>query len=184
MMIAKLAKLKPREKIGIAVALVCVLGLLVYRLVVFTVVAGLNGLDAEILIQKDNLSKNLRVVQDDKQVTKDYEAVTGFVGVASSSAEDIDAMKGAIDDLAKKSTLQLMSMEHRQPGPPKSPYYMEYVVEIGNFEGNTAGLLNFMIGLRALPGLMEVSKLTLAPGKSQGAVKGSMLITRVLRAKD
>ena len=186
MMLAKLAKLKPREKVALGLLLVCALGLLVYRLVVHPVVDGFKKLDSDIAAQKERLAGSFQVLQTERQVAKEYASVTGSLGTVTTISDfsiDVNAMKGEIDELAKKSGLQLLAMDHRQPVASKDPY-VEYVVQIGSFEGSAASLLSFVNGLRSLPGLVNVAKLTVTPGKSEGTVKGSMLVTKVMRTTD
>ena len=182
MILARLAKLNRREKIGLAVALVCVMGWLVDLVVVHAVASGFRRLDGEIAQAKQDLLSNLRVLREEKQVAADYESVRDSLGVMSTPNEDTDVFKGELEELARKTGLLLKSIDHKPPLTATS--HAEYPVEIGNFEGSSAALLDFLGGLRALPGLVNVVRITLGPGTEQGTVKGSMLVTKALRAKE
>jgi len=150
MILDKLVKLAPREKIGIAIALVIVMGVFVDRLAVRPVVGRISELQAGITGESDKLEYSLRVL----------------------------AMKGQIDELSRQSGVNLASWEEGAPG--KALSCDEYSVAVREFEARESDLLDFLHELRVSPGLLRVDDLKFSPDKEKGVIKGSMLITKVM----
>jgi len=178
MILDKLVKLAPREKIGIAIALVIVMGVFVDRLAVRPVVGRISELQAGITGESDKLEYSLRVLAMKDDVEKEYDRVIKLIHVASSSAEAIDAMKGQIDELSRQSGVNLASWEEGAPG--KALSCDEYSVAVREFEARESDLLDFLHELRVSPGLLRVDDLKFSPDKEKGVIKGSMLITKVM----
>lgn len=174
---------RTREKVGLVLAAVCVAALAVDRWVVRTIVRQMHELEAEILTERVRLAEHLRVLQEEGAVRATFESVRGVLpNAAAEPSVDIDAMKGELAELAQRTGLRLISLAHQEPRRFLS--HMEYRIEIGGFEGSQTSLLQFLDGLRALPGLVRVIRLSAAPTRESGSVKGSLIVSRVLRVAD
>jgi len=178
MILQKLEKLGPREKLGLAIATILVSALLADGLVIKTVANVFKELDADIENEQNGLAYNRRLEEGQPGVSAKYQAVKDLLGEAPSSAEAIDEMKGQIDELARRAGLDIVSMAHREPR--KRNFCVEHSVEVGEFEGDLAKMLRFLHELRKLPGMLRVAQLSVTPDKSRGLLKGSMLITKVM----
>ncbi|MBN2302486.1 MAG: hypothetical protein JXN60_08225, partial [Lentisphaerae bacterium] len=110
----------------------------------------------------------------------DYRTASGRIGVATRKSEEIDKMKGQIDELAERAGISLDAIDHRPPN--EALFYDEYFVEIGKFETDMQNLLKFFESIEnlAAPGMMRVSKLNITPSKTKGAVRGSMVISKLM----
>ena len=174
----KLDQLGPRERIGLGIAVFCILALLIDRLVVASLLTRFRELDVQIVEAAGNVAYNRRVMKQRDEVAREYETVKGMLGETSSPAATIDAMKGEIDDLARKAGVVLFSMEHRDP--EKEEFYQTFLVEVGNFEADMQSLLGFLHELRNRQGMLRVSRLSVGPKKGTELVRGSILITKVM----
>lgn len=179
MIFAKLNQLGTREKVFLLVGLVVVLGLLIDRFVVQSITDHLAELDQDIVVERENLLYNLRILRTREQVASEYRQVSGLLADPAPDAEQIDRMKGEIDELARRCGLVIVSMEHREPRT--EPYYKEYIIEIGSFEAGMPAVLNFLDAVRNAPGLTRVEAFNLSPARELDQVKGSMTITKVAR---
>ena len=179
MILAKLNELRTREKILLVVGLVVVLGLVVDQFVVKAVMRYLDELDRDIRIVQEDLLYNLRVLNSREQVEPEYRNVRGLLVDRAPDAEQIDRMKGEIDEIARRTGLVIVSMEHRQPRV--EPYCKEYVLDIGSFEGSMPAVLSFLDAVRNASGLTRVEDLNLAPARELDEVNGSMTVTKVAR---
>lgn len=178
MILDVLQRLRSREKIWLGVMAVVLLLLLADWAVVQPVGRVYQDLDREIAQARTAVEYNHGVLPAESSVTEAFEAVGQKVGRVRSQAEDIDSMKGEIDSLAKKHAVTILAMKHRQPR--NAPYYDEYFVEIGEFEADIANLLTFLHSLRASPGTLRISSLSLTPISGGSRAKGSMVISKVM----
>jgi len=179
MILDKLEKLRARERVGLAVAALCILALLTDYLVVRPTVRGLKALDMEIEREDQELAYNLRVLRWQDRIRADFERVEGLIGTSAPSAEELDRMTGDIDDLARETGVDLPSLGTLAPKSHEG-IYEEYAVEVKTFDADTKGLLGFLHECVLRPGLMRVSKLALEPDATGTRFKGSMLITKVM----
>jgi len=174
----KLDKLGIREKIGLGLAVFCVFALVVEKLVVQSMIAKYRGWDAEIKSLSVDVAQDQKDLQSRDAVTREYDGLGDVLGTVTSQDEAITGMKGEIDDLARRTSVSLQSMEHREP--VKMGWGEEYSVVVGSFEADIKNLLAFLYELQKSPGMLRVNKLTVSPGKNKGVVKGAMSITKVM----
>jgi len=174
----RLDRLGPRERLGLGVLLVVLVVLLLDRLVCQPVVRRLREIDAEIETTEKRLAYNLSARNTRGEVEAAYRRAVGWVGRASPApAEEIDRIKGVIDECARRAGVLLVSMEHRDPR--ETEFYREYAVDIGRFECGTPALLRFLHELAAVPGMLRVTRLNLSPGGDEAPVRGAMSVSRV-----
>jgi len=182
MILDRLAKLRSREKIALAVGLLIVAAVFVDRLVVQQVVDSVKRLGNELAIQKQNLGLQLRVLSSKDEIDAEYERLREVVLEAESQAVAIDEMKGQIDELARESRIRLDSWEERTPRQVNDTLpFEEYSVAIRQFEATEQDLLRFLHEVCILPGLFRVDEFKFTPDRDTGVIKGSMLITKVMR---
>jgi type II secretory pathway component PulM len=176
----KLDRLGPREKIGLTLAGVAVVCLVLERLVVESVVRRMRQIDSDAARELSNLQYCRSVAQEGSAVADEYAKVHGLLRVATPTA--VDDLKGAIDDLAKRRNITLVSMQAMEPR--KSEFSEEYSVDIGKFGAKMTDLLQFLNDLNTATGMLRVARLTLNPEKESGQVSGSMLITEAMLPPD
>jgi hypothetical protein len=178
MMFERLSRLSLREKVGLGLAVLFLLGVVADRLIVRTVVRGFRRLETAITEEKVNLKHFLSVAQQEEPVAREYEKVRGLVEEVTATSSAIDRMKGQVDRLASESGLMVISMEHREP---RSLEFSElFAVEVGRFEAGIQNVLKFLTQIESTPGMLRVSKLNLSPVRGKDLVRGSMLITKVM----
>jgi len=182
MILDRLAKLRSREKVALTVGLLIVAAVFVDRLVVQRVVDTIGRLDSELVVQKNNLEYQLRVLSSKEEIDAEYERLREVVPEAESQAVAIDEMKGQIDELARESRVRLDSWEERDPREIGDTLpFEEYSVAIRQFEAAEADLLRFLHDVCVSPELFRVEEFKFTPDKNTGMIKGSMLITKVMR---
>ena len=174
----KLDQLGIREKIGLGVAVFCVFALVVEKLVVQSMVAKYRAWDAEIEALAVSVALDRQILQSRDAVIREYEGLGDVLGKVTSRDEALTGMNGEVDDLARRTGVSLQSRENREP--VKMGWGEEYSVVVSSFEADIQNLLTFLYELQKAPGMFRLNKLTVNPGKSKGAVKGAMSITKVM----
>jgi type II secretory pathway component PulM len=177
MISGRLARLSTRERSWMLIAGVFVVLLCVVLLVVNPVLQELHRLEEEIGRKRVQKAYARSVESWHAGVAQQFSAAAGRLSKAVSPSEDIAEFKGEIDELARKHSLVVSTMEHREPRPFKA--YDEYTVAIGKFESSRQALLEFLDDLQKSPGLLRVSNMSLTPGLTGDQIKGSLLITKV-----
>jgi hypothetical protein len=100
-----------------------------------------------------------------------------------STAEEIDRLKGELDELASRGDImEIISMDHREPKVER--FHEQYVVEIKHFESDMPGVLTMLDRLRRSEGMLRVALLSLTPGKGDWPAKGAMNVTKVMLLPD
>lgn len=178
----RLGKLSTREKIGLGLAVFCVFALLVDQFILQYVSNRLAELDLVIEKEKGTLDCIRTTLLSETAVRKDYESVKGLIPFASKPAEDVDRMKGELDEISRGSDVDLQSYQDKEPRLTSA--YVEYSVRIAQFEAEIKNLLIFLHELHMSPGMFRVESLAMTPAKKeQGGtriVKGSMIISKIM----
>jgi type II secretory pathway component PulM len=184
MISAKLARMSARERGGLLLA-ACVVGLLLLDWVVVRPVVRTSGRLAEQIRGVEREIAGYRAVAAERpQREPEFNQASGVLRTAASRSEEIAAIKGQVDELARNAGLTVSSMEHEEPRA--RPHYDEYIVRIGKFESSGQALLEFLDQVQRTEDMLRVARLSLAPGSAadggsaSGRVKGSMLITKVM----
>jgi len=177
-MLDKLKNLTVRERVGLFAA-----GLSLFAVVMNYGVAGpiaryINRAESEVRLEQENMKVARSVADLEQSVAGRYENTKGLLETAVSPSEAIDDMKGQIDDLAKRSGVSVNAMDHREP--VSGPAMDTYLVDIGQFESDMKGLLQFLHEIRTAPGLLRVEKLIFSTDKEKGVLKGSVLISKTM----
>ncbi|MFC1452769.1 hypothetical protein ACFLSJ_05425 [Verrucomicrobiota bacterium] len=177
-----LQKLRVRERVAVAGAAAVLCLLLVQYLVARPIVRAYTRLDEAERVRSADLKYSLGAEGRRPGVVREYDALARFIQSTSTSADSIDEMKRQIEKLADETEVSLLSREPRKP--VTADFYREYAIEIGKFEAGMTQLLAFLHGLPNLDGTLRVSELSLSPEKGRNQVKGSMVITKVLRPEE
>lgn len=180
MILDKLAKLGPREKIGVAVAGLIVLALLMDRLVVATVLGVCREIDTAIVEEEANLAGVKKVLQHREQVVDAYRDVSEAMGETAPAGEIMDVIREAVDQIAARTGVQLLSTEQREPRT--SDYFEEHILE-SRFEADMNSLLSFLYELRQSPAMLRVTQLALSPDKATDLIQGSVVVSKVVVPK-
>lgn len=182
MIFSKIDNLSTRDKGLIVLAIGLLIVLAVDRFVVERVVSSVQTTKMLIVSDLKSLDYNEKVIACSGGVEEDFAKIAGKLGAVTNPDSDIDLMKGEIYDLAKGADLLLTSMKHREPRPDKGAPYIEYIVDIGGFEGTEESLLKFLDSVQRseLPGLLRVVHLSIGAGRKANSLKGAMTITKVM----
>jgi len=171
-----LDRLRPREKLGLLIAVLCIFALLADHLVVAAVVKKMRQIDDETKTAKKMLVYNIGVLE--RGVPKDYDGIGNVLEKSGSSGEIINEMKDEIYDIAHKTGVELPSMEGRDP--VKKDFYEVYPVEIGKFDTTMENLINFLHALHTSPSMLIVSRLSISSSKESNQNKVTMLVTKLI----
>ena len=178
MILTKLERLRPRERLGLVVMMAAVLLWGADRVLVVTVVDQLKRMDMAITTAKKTMVYHRDVLARKDATSREFARIGDLLGRVSSPEIGVADMKGELDELARKTGVAVSSMEHREPRSAK--YYDEYLVEIGKFESSMKSFLDFLRELQVSAGMLRVVKLNLIPGTGSDQVRGSMLITKIM----
>jgi hypothetical protein len=181
----RLGNLSIREKVGIAIAVLAIVVLAADALVAGPLVARLSEIDRQIAADRNRILVARGVLTQGDKVFRRMDQVRERLGAPSSSSDAMTEMKDQIDEAARRAGLKVLTMEDRERrGVTNS--YDEYSAEIGKLEGDEVGVLRLINDLSDLRGMLRVARLSLAPDPNQrpGAVKGSLLITKVVLDPD
>jgi hypothetical protein len=169
-------KLSVREKVFLVCAIVSVFAYATDGIVVEPMRRQIKRMDVDIANQRKSLVFNNGIIT--QGIPKGYEGMINAIGRFDTPEDAVRQMKDEITELAKKNSIELPSIEDREP--VKTAAYDEYVVEVSKFESNMKNVLMFLDALQASQGMLRASRLTLGPGKDPSMVTGSILITKLM----
>ncbi len=177
-MAARLAELPARDLGLIGLACAAIVVMLAENLVVAPAVRRLRRLDADTGIAREQLHHNLTMLQLEESVSAEYGKVRDLIGAVDTEAGGIEQLKSELDELASRAGLSLRSMRHLAPS--RTEFLVTYEIDISEFSGEMAGLLNFVHALDEAPGMLRTARLTVSAPDEGTVVHGSMLITKVM----
>jgi hypothetical protein len=174
-----IGKLKTRERVILGLAALVLLALALDMFAVRPVLRALAAMDADIAGAEAVLEANRNILALRESIGTEYAAVKPFLTAGGSPAEEADKMAAEIDALLRGHGIEVPSMGGMRPVEKEA--YTVYAVEIKTYECDMAALLRFLYACHESPGLLRVTKMTLAPSPAaDGRVQGSMLITKVM----
>jgi len=176
-MIARLANLSLTEKTLGVLAAVLVSFLIVDNLVAQAWLHRLQELDRTIGLERSDLLYKRAALAQRPQVEGEFRGVRERLGVAGAPAVTTSELEQQVYELARRSGVAIKKVEPREPRTGDA--YEEYSMDIGRFEGDEKSVLRFASELWGAPGMLRVTRLSLAPNGPH-MVKGSMLITKLL----
>ncbi len=173
----RLEKLTSREKkslFGAALFIVLALG---DFCIVRPVFARLKLFDTDIRQKEEGMARMTGLKRQGPKIAEEYRRINDLLEQASPTG--LNEMREQIDKLAKENGVALPAVQNREP--EKSAYFEEYIVEVGRFEGSMTNVLSLINSLQESPGMLRVMKLNISPDADKSSVKGSMLITKVVK---
>ncbi len=173
---AKFDALKPREKVGLLIALCVLFVVIVDRVIVSPLLRHCDDMQASITLAEMELAHQRLVLASGPEIEQSYRAVEDLIGPAGSDTETVDAMKGELDNLARAAGLEIVSMQHRDP--EKRVYVQEFIVDIGKFEGSMPALLQFLHDLWNAPGLLRVRSINAGLSRDGSKIEGAVRVTK------
>ena len=174
----KVDKLAPRERIGLTIAVFCIVCCLMDQFVVRSIVNRLKLIDARITQAEDDRLCSQRLLLREKDLKMEYGRIENAIVKAASPAEAMTGMKGEINEAAKQTGLKVNAMDQREPR--LKTFCEEYVVEISKFDADMKNLASFLYRVETSPGLTRVARLNITPGKTMNSVSGSLLLAKVM----
>jgi len=177
-MFGRLSQLPPREQLGLGVACAFVLFFFADQIVVKPVTRVLNRMDVELDVAEQCVEHNREVLQYAASVEAQYGRGKDLIGVAGPEQETVEAFKNSIDEMALRNGISLKSMQHLPP--EATDFLVTYFVEIGDFEGETLSLINFLQEVQSAPGMLRLQRLSVTSQDASTTVKGSLVISKVM----
>lgn len=177
-MIDRLMQLPVREKVGLALALALVALYVTDVTVAKPLIRRVRELDTDIRVARERVNRSRQTLAYSDSVAQQYDQVKDLIGISGTEQEVIEAFKNEIDELALRNGVRLKAMRHLTPEPTK--FLVTYVVEISDFEAETAALINFLDMLSAAPGLIRVRQLVISSQTTDSVVNGSIVITKAM----
>ncbi len=177
MLADRLGKLGIRERIGLVLAGLALMFLLLDKVVVQPVSQRYDAMNGVIAGSLEEYRFAAAVVETEAAVDREFGRVRAILGDPVPEVQMIDRMKETIDELVKKSDIQVVMMR----GLPAKDmgHYLEYVVEIGEFECDEPGLISFLHAIQGGERTFRVSRLNIRPNADGKSLRGSMLISRI-----
>jgi len=169
----------PGRELGlIGLACAFVVAMLADQLVVRPALTRLARLSVDRGIALEQRRHNQALLQLEKPVAAEYGKVQDLIGAVAAEADGIEELKSQLDALASRTGLRLLAMRHLAPA--RTEFLVTYQIDIGEFAGETVNLLNFLHALHEAPGMLRTARLTVSASDESSAVRGSMLITKVM----
>ncbi|OGW69409.1 MAG: hypothetical protein A2036_00070 [Omnitrophica bacterium GWA2_50_21] len=174
-----LSQLTPRGKVLLAVAVACVVMMLMDRIFLGPILDQIKHLEADIEVKKETVKRYRRILSFKSSILEEYSKYSGYLDSGEKTREEIiSALLKKIETLAKQ---QSVTVSNIKPGDvEKSLLYDEYKTGI-ECEGTLTNMLAFMNFLEQSDYLFQIIKYEVVP-KSKGAeiVKCSMDVQRTL----
>ncbi len=177
-MIEKLMQLPLREKAGLVLCLVLVALYVTDVTVAKPLMRRVRSLDTAISVQRERLNRHRKTLAYEDSVRQQHADVKDLIGVAGAEQEVIETFKNEIDEMALCNGIRLKAMRHLPP--ERTAFLATYVVEISDFEAETAALVNFLYTVGQAPGLIRVRQTAITSQGTDSLVSGSMVITKVM----
>ncbi len=172
------SKLSKRERLilygALLVAFIGALDRLFYR----PMVNLFDELDQEIVLQENQLRKNMRYLAAREAIHSRYSAYAAYSVTHGADEEEVASLLNEVEGQARKAGLSLLNIK---PKPATSTEFSkQYPVEV-EVEAQMKELIKFIDGLQRSKYILRVQKLRLVPkGKSKAEVKGYLLINRTV----
>lgn len=181
MMLDKLKNLGAREKFLIGVIVATIVVPAIGSLVVIPAVMRYRVLDAKIMSAKEQIRENKNYLEKKQITQKQYDAIRDLLAKATLPTEDIDSLKGDVEELASRTKFTYGTMSHRDP-ESMNEFCDEYIIDISKFKTDIQNMLVFARELQSAPGMMRVAALNVKPVKGEPMVTGSISISKVMIA--
>lgn len=170
------SKLAKKERIGLFIASSIVLLAFTDRLVISPIRGMIGKLNSEIEMCEEELKRDIMSLNEKKAISNEYEKYTQYVTKAGSDEEEVAKILAEIEDLARKSEVNLVDITPQ--APREIDFYREYAAEI-EIEGKTASIVSFLYRLSNSTLLLRAQKLRINL-KASGNVGAFILVTKIL----
>ncbi|MFB3061617.1 MAG: type 4a pilus biogenesis protein PilO [Candidatus Binatia bacterium] len=172
------SKLSKRERLIFYGALLVVFIGALDRLFYRPMVNLFDELDQEIVLQENQLRKNMRYLAAREAIHSRYSAYAAYSVTHGADEEEVASLLNEVEGQARKAGLSLLNIK---PKPATSTEFSkQYPVEV-EVEAQMKELIKFIDGLQRSKYILRVQKLRLVPkGKSKAEVKGYLLINRTV----
>lgn len=171
-----LSRMSQKEKIGIFLAGIVVFFALLDRLVIAPVSDRLLEIERQIKMSEKQLDIGMRNISQKESITREYQKYARYLKNSGSDEEQAAVMLSEIEDLARRSNMNLVDIKPQQP--KNIDFYKEYSIEI-EAEGEMESIINFLWKLNSSVQLLRVERLRLnLKEKGSAVVKASIFITK------
>jgi hypothetical protein len=135
-------------------------------------------LDQEIVLQENQLRKNMRYLAVRETIQNRYSAYAAYTVTNGAEEEEVASLLNEVEGQARKAGVSLLNIK---PKPATTTEVgKQYPVEV-EVETQMKELINFIHGLQSSKYILRVQKLRMVPkGKSKVEVKGYLLINRTM----
>ena len=137
-----------------------------------------DELEQEIVLQENQLRKNMRYLAAREVIHKRYSAYAAYSVTNGADEEEVASLLNEVEGQARKAGLSLLNIKPKPATTTEAS--KQYPVEV-EVETQMKELINFIYGLQSSKYILRVQKLRMVPkGKSKAEVKGSLLINRTV----
>ncbi len=168
-----LSKLKKREKITVAVAVIAVSMALLDRLVISPVADNMGSLDDRITHARAEVSKDVRILAQRKFIETQEKKYAAYVTQARSDEEETAALLKTIENLASSTSVYLVDL--KPAGVVKEGLVKKFMVRV-SCEAQMDQLVSFMHKLESADVIMRIGAFSISPKSDQSSVASCDLL--------
>ncbi len=172
------SKLSKRERLILYSALLVVFIGALDRLFYRPMVNLFDELNQDIVLQENQLRKNMRYLAAREAIHNRYSAYAAYSVTNGADEEEVASLLNEVEGQARKAGLSLLNIKPK-PGTT-TEVGKQYPVEV-EVETQMNELIKFIHGLHSSKYILRVQKLRLvSKGRSKAEVKGYLLINRTV----
>lgn len=173
-----LKHLSRREKNGIYLAVIVIIGVISYILIIEPIWRKWQDLNKEISNKEIQLLKNLKILAQRDVISQLYDKYAENIKMEGSVEEETAIILREIENVARASSTYIADIKPLRV--QDMGFYKEYYVELES-EGSISNLAKFIYDLQNSKQILKVKYLRLNPKDQTGEVlRGYMIVTKIL----
>lgn len=169
-------KLSSKEKIGLGLGMAVALLALFDRAVIGPLSNKTRHLNQEIRLAELDLSRDLRNLEEKEAITKKFQDYAKYVKQMGSDEEEMARVLREVENLANKSSVNLLEVKPQMPRPKDLP--KQFTVEV-EAQGAMPALVMFLQQMNTSDCLLRAERITLKL-KEKSLLHASILVTKIV----
>lgn len=172
------SKMKKREKIILAAAVIAVTMAFSDRLVLAPVTDNMGNLDEDITHAEAEVKKDVRILDEREFIEQEEKRYSAYVVQARSDEEEIAALLKIIENLASATSVYLIDL--KPAGVAKEGLIKKFMVNV-SCEAQMDQLVSFMHKVEDADVIMRIGAFTISPKSRQSSVaRCDLLIYKIV----